>query len=204
MIRSGKVAPYSCLILAKIHSDKKSAISFTKVTMPQTTRPTLSAIVAMAENRVIGYHNQLPWHFPADLKRFKAITSGHCLLMGRKTHQSIGRPLPQRTNMVLTRDPLLHIPGCLTVHTVAQALHWAAQHHHTALFIIGGAAVYAHTLPQVQQIYLTLIHHPFRGDTYFPLLNHHLWQEAERVTHAADDHHAHAYSFIRLIRQEDG
>src|SRR5438105_2374219 len=129
----------------------------------------LSIIVAMSRNHVIGLDNRLPWRLPADLKRFKNLTMGHCLLMGRKTYQSIGRPLPGRTSIVITRQPDFAGAGLLVAHSLDEALGLAA-HHCLAeeLFIAGGEQIYSQTLARAQRIYLTLIEAEFPGDAFFP------------------------------------
>jgi len=163
-----------------------------------TSTPRLSAIVAMAENRVIGKNNQLPWHLPADLQHFKTLTTGHPIIMGRKTHESIGKPLPHRTNIIITRDPTYRANGCLIATSFEAALQ-----HATAtdeIFVIGGAEIYRHTLPYLQRIYLTIIHHAFEGDSFFPEFNSTEWKETARDYHAADEKNAYAYSFITLER----
>lgn len=167
--------------------------------MSHAKRPMLSAVIAMAENRVIGKNNQLPWRLPADLKHFKAITIGHAVLMGRKTYESIGKPLPQRTNIVLTRNPRFVAPGCLVVTSSEEAIQYAKSEN-KEIFIIGGAEIYQQLLPEIQRIHLTLIHHHFAGDTYFPELNPHEWQEVENISHASDQENAYAYSFLTLER----
>jgi len=130
---------------------------------------TLSLIVAMTENRVIGKNNQLPWHLSEDLKRFKKITMGHPIIMGRKTFESIGRPLPGRQNIVLTRDKNYTKEGIDVAHTLADALSKCEQTGEE--FVIGGASVFEDALPLARRLYLTLIRHPFEGDAYFPSVN---------------------------------
>jgi dihydrofolate reductase len=164
-------------------------------------QPILSAIVAMAENRIIGKNNQLPWHLPADLKHFKTITTGHPILMGRKTHESIGKPLPNRLNIILTRDPNYQSAGCTVVTSVESALKEAARHDENELFIIGGAEIYKQLLPQIQRLYLTIVHHQLEGDASFPALNTEEWKEISREKHEADDANAFAYSFVTLDRK---
>lgn len=122
---------------------------------------TLSLIVAMTDGRVIGKNNQLPWHLSEDLKRFKKITMGHPIVMGRKTFESIGKPLPGRENVVLTRDKNFKADGVSIAHDLKEALRPDA-------FVIGGAHVFEAALPHITRIYLTLIHHSFQGDVYFP------------------------------------
>lgn len=159
----------------------------------------LAAIAAMDENRVIGKANQLPWHLPADLKHFKEITSGHTILMGRKTYESIGRPLPNRRNIVMTRDAHYQAPGCEVVTSLQAALDLTMPDEQ--IFIIGGAEIYHQTLPQVQRLYLTIIHDEFVGDTYFPDLDKQAWQELSKEKHEPDEKNAHAYTFLTLERK---
>jgi dihydrofolate reductase len=154
----------------------------------------------MADNRVIGKDNQLPWRLPADLKHFKAITIGHPILMGRKTYESIGKPLPQRTNIILTRNSNFAAPGCLVVASKEEAMQTALDLNSSEIFVIGGAEVYKQLMPAIQKIYLTVIHHTFNGDAYFPELNPNEWQETACEDHAADNENQYAYSFIELAR----
>ncbi len=158
----------------------------------------ISIIVAMSVNRVIGRDNKLPWHLPADLKHFKQVTLGKPVLMGRKTWESIGRPLPGRTNIVITRDENLEAPGCVVVHSIDSALQTAGQQDE--IMVIGGAEFYRQVLPRTDTLYLTRVHGEFEGDTFFPELDERAWREVERVDHEADDKNPHAYSFIRLDR----
>lgn len=160
--------------------------------------PTIAAIVAMAENRVIGVNNQLPWHLPADLRHFKELTTGHAILMGRKTHQSIGRPLPNRLNLIMSRDSSYKADGCITVSTLDEALTEAIKHGHTQLFVIGGAEIYQLLMPQVNQLYLTIVHQNVNGDALFPVLDQQQWEEVERVRHEPDEKNAIAYSFVTM------
>ena len=158
--------------------------------------PIISAIAAMAVNRVIGANNQLPWRMPADLKHFKEITSGHAVVMGRKTYESIGKPLPNRTNIVLTRNRDYKAPGCLMASSIEEAAKLAKDHDE--LFVIGGAEIYTSCLPLVSRIFLTVVHHEFDGDAHFPVLNHKEWNEVQLETHAADIDNPFEYSFITL------
>ena len=158
----------------------------------------ISIVVAMAANRVIGRDNQLPWHLPADLQHFKQTTMGKPILMGRKTWESIGRPLPGRTNIVITRDENYEAPGCVVVHSIEAALQAAAKQDE--VMIIGGAEFYRQLLPRTNRIYLTRINEDFEGDILFPELISSEWQEVERVDCDADDKNPHSYSFIRLDR----
>src|SRR5262245_20888513 len=164
------------------------------------TTPTISAIVAMSENRVIGDDNQLPWHLPSDLKHFKTLTSGHPILMGRKTYESIGRPLPNRTNIVITRNHAFQANGCVIVKSIEEAVSHAISIHQNEIFIIGGAEVYKQFMPDIEKIYLTIVHEIFEGDAFFPELNPGEWKEASRELHEADEENDYDYSFIVLER----
>lgn len=167
-------------------------------------RPTLSAILAMSENHVIGKENQLPWHMPADMRHFREITSGHIVLMGRKTYESIGKPLPNRTNIVLTRHPQYQAPGCTIVPSIIEALKFVETHSQEKqeIFVIGGAEIYHLLLPYCNRIYLTLIHHHFDGDVYFPVIEPRDWDETKRIDYAADPENPYPYSFIWLERNK--
>lgn len=131
----------------------------------------LSLIVAMTEDRVIGRDNKLPWHLSEDLIRFKKITMGHPLIMGRKTYDSIGKPLPGRTNIVVTQNAEMFIPGALVVHNFEQALAKAesSEGGKEEVFVIGGSSLFRLALPKADRLYLTLIRTKIPGDTYFPL-----------------------------------
>ena len=158
----------------------------------------LSVIVAMAANRVIGHENRLPWHLPADLKHFKATTLGKPVVMGRRTWESIGRPLPGRTNIVITRDTAYTAEGCVVVHSLDEAIRAAGEV--AEVMIIGGAELYRQALPQADTLYLTLIHGEFAGDTHFPQWRQDEWRETGRIDHEPDENNSHAYSFITLER----
>jgi dihydrofolate reductase len=158
----------------------------------------ISIVVAMDTNGVIGRDNGLPWHLPADLQHFKRTTMGKPILMGRKTYESIGRPLPGRTNIVITRDTAYRAAGCVVVNSIDAALQAAGGQDE--IMVIGGAEFYRQALPQTDTIYLTRIHATFSGDTFFPELKAADWREVERSDHAADSRNPHDYSFIRLDR----
>lgn len=159
----------------------------------------LSIVVAMDRNRLIGRGNALPWRLPADLKHFKAVTMGKPILMGRRTYESIGRPLPGRTNIVVSRDPHYAAPGCTVVPTIDAAL--AAAAGAPEIMLIGGAQLYAELLPRTQRIYLTRIDAAFEGDTWFPELVPADWRELERSDHAPDEQNPYPYSFVLLERR---
>ncbi|MCW8844354.1 MAG: type 3 dihydrofolate reductase [Gammaproteobacteria bacterium] len=160
----------------------------------------ISLVVAMAENGVIGRDNALPWHLPADLRHFKALTLGKPVIMGRKTHESIGRPLPGRQNIVLTRDTAFQAPGCDVCPSLEDAKVRAGDVEE--IMIIGGAALYRETLVHADRIYLTEIHASIEGDTWFPEIDSATWREITRERHAADEHNALAYSFVTLERRQ--
>ena len=158
----------------------------------------LSLVVAIAENGVIGRGNQLPWRLPADLQHFKDLTLGHSLLMGRKTYDSIGRPLPGRRTVVLSHNPDLRIEGCIVVTSLREALALVSPDQE--LMVVGGADVYQLCLPHSRRIYLTRVHANVDGDTLFPAVDLQQWREVACEYHAADDRHAVAFSFTTLER----
>lgn len=158
----------------------------------------LIAVVAMSDNRVIGKNHQLPWHMPADMRRFKALTMGRPILMGRRTYESLRRPLPGRCNVVITRDSLYQAPGCVVVTSIEAAL--AAVSYSEEIFVIGGQHLYQNTLHLIKRIYLTVIHGNFDGDTHFPELNMADWKEVEKVNHKADEENPYDYTFLTLDR----
>lgn len=158
----------------------------------------IAAIFAMSSNRVIGINNQLPWNLPADLRHFKSVTMGKPILLGRKTYLSIGRALPGRTNIVITRDLNFKVPGCMVAHTIADALLLAGSSDE--VFVIGGAELYKQLLPQTDRLYMTLIHHEFKGDAFFPIFNESEWETVDRQDFNIDEENPYAYSFIILDR----
>ena len=165
----------------------------------RTPTPRVSLVAAVAENGVIGVNNALPWRLPTDLKRFRTLTSGHHVIMGRKTCESLGQPLSGRVNLVVSRNPSFHAEGFIVLRSVETALSAAAEDEE--VFVIGGASLYCQTLPRVNRIYLTVVHAEFTGDTRFPNFNGDDWQELERVKYAPDPRHACAYSFVTLERK---
>jgi dihydrofolate reductase len=158
----------------------------------------LALIVATAKNNVIGINNQLPWHLPADLKHFKHLTLHKPVIMGRKTYESIGKALPQRRNIVVTRDKNLSIPDCEIAHSLAQALELTK--NSDEVMIIGGSSLFKEALPLAEVIYLTRIDQNFAGDTYFPELNLAQWQEVARIDCEPDDKNPYFYSFLTYER----
>jgi dihydrofolate reductase len=160
----------------------------------------IALVVAVAENGVIGRDNQLIWRLPNDLKHFKNITLGHPIIMGRRTYEAIGRPLPGRTNIVVTRQPDWQAEGTETTYSVPEALE-LAQTYDENIFVIGGAEIYRQSLSAVDTVYLTEVHHSFEGDVTFPDLNKTEWREETRERHEPDEKHDYAYSFVTLRRR---
>lgn len=159
----------------------------------------IAAIVAMSENRVIGNNNQLPWRLPADIQHFKKMTTGKPILLGRKTYESIGHALPNRCNVVITRDVNFQAPGCVVVNSIETALTAVA--YSEEVFVIGGAILYQQMLSRIERLYLTIIHHHFDGDAFFPELNMEEWLEVERMDHQPDSENIYPYSFITLNKK---
>ena len=161
---------------------------------------TISLIAAVARNGVIGREGRLPWRLPDDLARFRDLTIGHHVLMGRRTHESIGRPLPGRTNLVLSRDPAYAAPGCRLARSIDEALGEAREAGETEIFVIGGASVYRSTLPIASRLYLTRVEADVPGDVRFPEIDPRQWREVEREDHPADERHEHPFAFTVLAR----
>jgi len=160
-------------------------------------------VVAAAENDVIGRERGLPWHLPADLRHFRSLTVGRHVLMGRKTYESIGKALPERTNLVLSRRAQFAPADCQVVATLDEAR--AAAGAQSPLMVIGGAEVFRICMPFTRRIHLTLVHAQIAGgDTFFADWRGSEWRESSRERHAADGRNAYAYSFITLDRQEPG
>ena len=155
----------------------------------------ISMIAAMAHDRVIGKDNQMPWHMPADLAHFKRVTLGKPVLMGRKTFESIGRPLPGRRNLVISRNPDYQADGIEVVGSVEAALALLADNEVAEVMVIGGGHLYAELLPKADCLYLTRIELEVEGDTRFPAFADEQWQCVEREVHQADEKNPHPYSF---------
>jgi dihydrofolate reductase len=159
----------------------------------------VSIVVATDDHGGIGLGGRLPWHLPEDLKRFKALTMGKPIVMGRRTHDSIGRPLPGRHNIVISRQPGLRIEGCTVVDSLDAAL--AAAGPVPEVVVIGGADVYRLALPCAETLYLTRVHADVGADTFFPALDAADWEEVAREECPADERHAHALSYVTLRRR---
>ncbi|MES2690714.1 MAG: dihydrofolate reductase [Bacteroidota bacterium] len=155
----------------------------------------ISMLVAADEANGIGVNNQLLCHLPADLKYFKQITTGHCIAMGRKTFDSIGKPLPNRTNIVITRNKELIIEGCVIVHSVEEAITFAKTKNELELVIIGGGVILEEALPLTHKVYLTRIHHTFKADTFFLTLDETAFKQVKNEYHEADEKNACPFSF---------
>ena len=152
-------------------------------------------IVATSKNKVIGDSNSLIWHLPADLKRFKELTTGNPIVMGRKTYESIGRPLPNRRNIIITRDTKYEVDGCETVNSLEEALMICNNN----CFIIGGGEIYNQSMEIADQIYLTLVHEDFEGDTTFPEIGSE-WKMVTSQDFEPDEKNKHKYSFIEYMK----
>ncbi|MBT2685843.1 dihydrofolate reductase [Bacillus sp. ISL-37] len=161
----------------------------------------ISLIWAMDENRVIGYHNQLPWRLPEDLKFFKRVTMGHPIAMGRKTYESIGKPLPGRENIVITRDDNYDPEGCTVMHSIDEMLAYAAENKSEEIFVIGGAEIFKEVLQHADKLYLTMIHHQFEGDTFFPVFDIDKWELESREIGLKDGKNPYDYEFLIYKRK---
>jgi dihydrofolate reductase len=161
----------------------------------------VACIVAMAENRVIGAGGRLPWHLPNDLRHFKSTTVGHTVIMGRKTWESVGRPLAGRTNVVITRQPAYRVPaGVHVVHSLTEALEQAEGDEEA--FVIGGGEVFEMALPRCDRVYMTVVHATPEGDTVFPEATQGEWQLVAEERHEADDRNDHPHTF-RVYERTD-
>ena len=163
-------------------------------------QPQIYLIAAMTENRVIGRNNALPWHLPADLKHFRLLTSGHTIIMGRKTFESFGRPLPERRNIVVTRDPDNRPDGVEIAAGLEEAIDLASAEDE--VFIGGGEQIYRLALPRAVRIYLTLIHAEIEGDTFFPEFDRDYWFLAHEEHRGADEKNRYRLTFQRYDRAE--
>jgi len=157
----------------------------------------ISLIVAASENNAIGKGGKLPWHLPDDLRRFKELTMGHPIIMGRKTHESIGRALPNRRNIVITRQKGLILEGCDVVGSLKEALN-AAQTPQplVEVFVIGGGEIYQQALPLANKIYFTRVHAEVNGDTFFPEISKDKWEQVDAERHEADSENPYAFTFL--------
>jgi dihydrofolate reductase len=156
----------------------------------------IKILVACDENRVIGKDNQLIWHLPADLKRFKSLSTGHVILMGRKTYESIGKPLPNRTTIVITRQVDFQAEGTITAHSVEEAILKAKSLTREDIFIVGGAEIYSLSLALADQLLVTQLHDIFEGDAFFPEISADTWEIVDRERGVTDEKNPFQYSYI--------
>lgn len=162
----------------------------------------ISLLVAMDKNNVIGYKNDLPWHLPRDLKYFKEKTTGHTIIMGRKTFESIGRPLPNRRNIVVTRNKTFVQEGVEVIHDLATIWQLNDESPREELFIIGGAELYRQALPHADRLYITKIEETFEGDTYFPTFSEAEWELTKKEQGIQDENNPYEYYFLQYERKK--
>jgi len=155
-------------------------------------------IAAIAENNALGKDNQLIWHLPADLKRFKKVTSNHHVIMGRKTYESLGKPLPNRTNIIITRNANFKANGCVIVNSLQEAIEAAFDDENP--FILGGAEIYKQAIEIADKLDLTFVHHQFEADAFFPKIDTTIWKETSREYFKADEKNKYDYSFVTFKR----
>jgi len=154
----------------------------------------ITIIAAIANNRALGMNNKLIWHLPEDLKRFKSVTRGHHVIMGRKTFESLGKPLPNRTSIIITRNKNYNAQACLVVNSLEEALEKAKEDKNP--FILGGSEIYKLAMPIADKLDLTLVHHEFEADAFFPEIDSSIWKESSRQDFKADDKNKYDYSFV--------
>lgn len=161
----------------------------------------VSIIVAIARNRAIGCANKLLWHISEDMRRFKAITTGHPVIMGRKTFESIGRPLPNRTNVVITRMPESYDPaGCTVVGSLIEAIEMFPRDEE--IFVIGGGEIYEQALPLAEKLYLTIVHDDYEADTFFPEWDPKEWTEISRESYSKGEEFDKSFTFVDYVRKD--
>ena len=161
----------------------------------------ITIIAAIAKNNALGKDNDLIWHLPADLKRFKKVTTGHHILMGRNTFESIGKPLPNRTTIIITRNKNYFKDGCLIAHSLEEAIDLVENDEH--IFIIGGAQIYKETIAKglADQLDITQVHHEFEADAFFPEIDLNIWEEFKREDFKADEKNKYDYSFLSFKKK---
>ncbi|MFZ4450839.1 dihydrofolate reductase [Salibacterium aidingense] len=159
----------------------------------------ISFVAAIDENRLIGADNSMPWHLPNDLKHFKKITHGSPVIMGRKTYEAIGKPLPGRRNIIITGHEDYEAPGCEVIHSLNDIP--PMEQEAEELFIIGGAAIFEQTFPLASRMYLTIIHDHFNGDTYFPEWEEENWRMVEEKQGTVDEKNVYPHTFLTLQRK---
>ncbi len=161
----------------------------------------ITIIAAIANNNALGKDNDLIWHLPADLKRFKKVTSGHHILMGRNTFESIGKPLPNRTSVIITRNNDYFRDGCLVANSIEEAIDLAKED--SDIFIIGGAQIYKQAIEKglVDKLDITIVHHDFEADVFFPEINMNIWKQVSREDFKVNDKNKYDYSFVSYTRK---
>ncbi|MHB1106005.1 MAG: dihydrofolate reductase [Lutibacter sp.] len=159
----------------------------------------VTIMAAIAANNALGKDNQLIWHLPADLKRFKKTTLNHAVIMGRKTYESLGKPLPNRTNILITRDKNYKAEGCVVVNSLKKALKIAEEVDENP-FILGGAEIYKQAMPFTDKLDITFVHHQFDADVFFPEIDKTIWKETSRENFKADENNKYDYSFVTFER----
>lgn len=159
----------------------------------------LTIIAAIATNNALGKNNDLIWHLPADLKRFKKVTLGHHVIMGRKTFESLGKPLPNRTTIIISRNPDYHVEGCIVVNSLPNAIKAASADDNP--FILGGAEIYSQAMKHADLLDLTLVHQSFEGDAFFPEIDLEVWTMTKRVDFKADEVNQYDYSFVQYKKK---
>lgn len=159
----------------------------------------ITLIAAIGKNNELGKNNKMIWHLPSDMKRFKKKTTGHHIIMGRKTYESIGKALPNRTTIILTRDVKYKAEDCLIAHSLEDALLFAKEDSNA--FIIGGADIYKIALGMADCLDICRVHDTFDADVFFPSIDLDVWQEKSREDHVSDEHHLHPYSFITYMKE---
>lgn len=160
----------------------------------------ITIIAAIGKNNALGKNNQLIWHLPADLKRFKKITTGNSIIMGRKTFESLGKPLPNRVNIIITRNPKYTTKNGIVVHSLKEAIKIAPKEKQ--IFIIGGAQIYKQALPIADKLDLTFVHKDFDADAFFPEINLSVWEEEKRENFKANEKNKYDYSFVSFKRRK--
>ena len=160
----------------------------------------ITIIAAIAENNALGKNNKLIWHLPSDLKRFKKVTSSHAIIMGRKTFESLGKALPNRTNIVISRNPNYIAKDCTLVHSLQEALNLTKNDDNA--FILGGAEIYKQAIDLADKLDLTFVHHSFEADAFFPEIDKEIWKESSRVFCKADEKNKYDFSFVTFHRRE--
>lgn len=164
----------------------------------------ISMIAAVATNQVIGKDNDLVWRLPDDMKYFMETTKNHFVIMGRKNYESIPhkyRPLPNRTNIIITKQKNYQAPDCIITNTIEEALDYCNEHNQEEVFVIGGGQIYAQSLPLAHKLYITEVKEYFEGDTFFPEFDQRQWDELSRKHHNIDDRHKHAFDFVIYKRK---